>query len=71
MLIPGICLADTQICEIKYGEKNLDQNKAINSFTRLLNNQNIEKCHQIGIEFNEFGEELSDKPIYACCSPGE
>ena len=69
LLSTQIGLANTKICEIKYGENGLEKNKVVNAFTRILNNQNTQKCHQIGFEFNEFGEELPNKPIYACCSP--
>ncbi len=59
--------AEIKICEIKYNEKNLDNKNKANSLSRILQNQEKKECHLIGREFDRFGEEIPDKPIYACC----
>ncbi len=68
LLIPINLLANVQICQIKYGAKEVHQKKAIDQFMARLNNNQV-ICHQIGTEFNKFGEAEKNKPIFACCKP--
>ena len=67
MAFPLTAFPETQICEIKYGEKNLTKQGGEETVGRLMNNKRKERCDQIGNEFNKDGIELKDKPIYACC----
>ena len=57
-------LAEGQICEIKYGKKNLEKTNTGFPFVLLKT-----RCWQIGVEFNDVGDAITDKPIYACCKP--
>ncbi len=67
-LFPTGVSAEVQICEIKYGQKNLERSKSLERLTQLLNNKK-ESCYQIGNEFNKEGKAIPEKPIYACCHP--
>ena len=67
LMLQDYTIAETQICEIRYGEKDLDKEKRANPISRLLNNESQKKCHKIGMEYDNFGQEIPEKPIYACC----
>ena len=68
LVSPLIVFAEPQICDIKYGHIDLTSPQSISlNVGRLINNR--PPCSQIGTEFNELGEKLVDKPIFACCRP--
>ncbi len=69
LILQSIANAEEKICEIKYGEQSLNQQSKINIISRSINNQKIEACHVIGFEYDRFGNEKKDSPIYACCIP--
>ena len=54
-----------QICEIRFGEKNLDKKELRN--TLRVENPWTKVCKQIGIEYDSQGNPEIEKPIYACC----
>ena len=55
-----------QVCEIKYNKQNLEKTNTNFPFALLKT-----RCWKIGIEFDEFGDAIPDKPIFACCKPEE
>ncbi len=66
-VIPCSVFAQTQICEIKYGEgKGSLKRNSTHSFRSEMNHSNA-ICYQIGNEVDESGRSLEDKPIFACC----
>ncbi len=60
--VQAIASGKEKICQIKYGEKDLD--KKYMTFPFLLFQT---RCNQIGVEFDEFGDAMPEKPIFACC----
>ena len=71
-LLPSfVCIlsafAQSQVCEIKYGERKVDiRRNASASFRSEINNSNS-FCYQIGNEVDKWGKSLDNKPIFACC----
>ena len=63
----GIALAEVKICEIKYNQQGLAKRKEKKKIENLLNNKKEEECHLIGNEYDKHGNEIPEKPIYACC----
>ena len=57
-----VALGQGQICEIKYGETGLEKRNM--TFPVLLLKT---RCHRIGVEFDQFGDAVPEKPIFACC----
>jgi len=68
LIAPSSTFAAIQTCEIKYGEKDLDikKPKPKPKFAEMINTNRI-FCQKIGYEYNNLGNILNDKPIYACC----
>ncbi len=62
----AMALGQEMLCQIKYGEKDLDKKYMTFPFLLLKT-----RCHQIGVEFNELGDSMPEKPIYACCRTKE
>ena len=63
----GMVLAEVKVCDIKYNQKELEEKRKNKSISNLFNNKKGEKCHFIGNEYDRHGNELPEKPIYACC----
>ena len=62
---PSHSLSQVRICEIKYGQPELIKPQSVPKVIHLLNNR--PNCYQIGMEYNESGEPIAEKPIIACC----
>ncbi len=60
-----VAFTQIQICEIKFGGRELDKKGLTSQFNSDNPWQKI--CHQIGVEHDKQGRPENDKPIFACC----
>ena len=60
-------LATIQICNIKYGQKHLEQNEESLDIIRKIANEPLIRCKIIGVEHDQYKRPINTKPIYACC----
>ena len=67
LILPEVALAQVKICEIKYGQKDLEKKELKINLLRNIKNKPPVKCHKIGVEHNDYLEPQYNKPIYACC----
>ncbi len=70
-LIPTSAYTMPIICEIKYGEVDLEINASEEKFNRETKENTEKYCYKIGTEYNSYGEAIANKPIFACCNTKE